>query len=133
MTDCPQPCASYANHNHKACIAQDPTVASHPFAEISNFCVEAIPLVQAPDEQDKHNDSYALALKHRSVTLKAWSPQPSEGEAFSSAHKCPALSESGPRPVADGQVLEGQGKGLFLGPPAQRWAADAALKESLNR
>lgn len=92
----------------------------------------AIPLVQAPDELDS-NDSYALALKHRSVTLKAWSPQPSEEEASSSAHTCPAPSDSGPRPVADGQVLEGQGKGLFLGPPAQRWAADATLKESLNR
>ena len=95
--------------------------------------VKVIPLVQAPDELDWRNDSYALALKHRSVTLKAWSPQPSEGEALGSAHKCPALSDSGPRPVSDGQVLEGQGKGLFLGPPAQRWAADAALKESLNR
>ena len=90
-------------------------------------------LVQAPDELEKRSDSYALALRNRCVTLKAWSPQRSHGDASGHAHSCPALSDSCPRPNSDGQVLEGQGRGLFLGPPAQRWAADSALKESMNR
>ena len=89
--------------------------------------------VQAPDELERRSDSYALALTNRSVTLKAWSPQPSEEDAVGHAHSCPAVSDSGLRPIPDGQVLEGQGRGLFLGPPAQRWAADSALKESMNR
>lgn len=53
-------------------------------------------------------DSYMLALSRPEATLKAWHPTP-----------CPPL-------------LEGQGLGTFLGPPAQRWAAAVALKDSTN-
>lgn len=49
-----------------------------------------------------------LALSRPEATLKAWHPQP-----------CLPL-------------LEGQGLGAFLGPPAQRWAAAVALKDSAN-
>lgn len=89
--------------------------------------------MQAPHDLERCSDSYALALRNRSVTLKAWSPQPSEGDTSGRGYSCPVLSDLGLRPIPDGQVLEGQGRGLFLGPPAQRWAADSALKDSMNR
>lgn len=62
----------------------------------------------APDELARLNDSYALALQNRSVTLKSWSPQPSEPQAARHSRGCPALPEADPKPVPAGQVLEGQ-------------------------
>ena len=53
-------------------------------------------------------DSYMLALSRPEATLKAW-------------HPIPCLP-----------LLEGQGLGTFLGPPAQRWAAAVALKDGTN-
>lgn len=140
-----------------------PWVVSHHTQPCNLLCPwsRAEGIVQAPDELARQNDSYALALQNRSVSLKSWSPQPSDAQASGHGSSCPALPEADPRPVPDrpimgaqggrqspdeqlseaqgrgqypeGQVLEGQGRGLFLGPPAQRWAADSALKESMNR
>ncbi len=94
--------------------------------------------MQSPDGSLARNDSYLLALTQPGVTLKAWSPSALEGQGTgpSTGHfqAAPDMheQESGVF-MADGQVLEGQGRGQFLGPPAQRWAAASALKNSLNR
>ncbi len=94
--------------------------------------------MQSPAGSLARNDSYLLALTQPGVTLKAWNPSTLEGQATGPStgrlSAAPDMhdQESGML-MADGQVLEGQGRGQFLGPPAQRWAAASALKDSLNR
>lgn len=72
------------------------------------------------------------------VTLKAWHPPTPEeqgtGHCMGQSQTGPGMHRQGsPSPVTDGQVLEGQGTGQFLGPPAQRWAAASTLKDSMNK
>jgi len=94
--------------------------------------------MQSPGGSLARNDSYLLALTQPGVTLKAWNPSTPDGQGTgpSAGHfqAAPDMhdQESGVF-MADGQVLEGQGRGQFLGPPAQRWAAASALKDSINR
>ena len=94
--------------------------------------------MQSPGGSLARNDSYLLALTQPGVILKAWNPSALEGQGTGpSAGQFQAApdihdQESGMF-MADGQVLEGQGRGQFLGPPAQRWAAASALKDSINR
>lgn len=94
--------------------------------------------MQSNDESLARNDSYLLALTQPGVTLKARIPSTLEaqGTGPSAGHfqAAPDMQEqeSGMF-MADGQVLEGQGRGQFLGPPAQRWAAASAQKDSINR
>ena len=89
--------------------------------------------VQTPDELERRNDSYNLALKQRGVTLKPWSSQHAGQQDSGHAQNSPDLPDPSLDVVSDGQVLEGQGRGQFLGPPAQRWAIGSALKDSINR
>lgn len=103
--------------------------------------------LQMVDASLDNNDSYMLALAQPGVTLKAWHPPPQAGQDTGPSLAAPDMQRNGigqslAAPelqgqgsglvMAEGQVLEGQGKGQFLGPPAQRWAA-AALKDSINR
>ncbi len=94
--------------------------------------------MQSPSESLARNDSYLLALTQPGVTLKPWNPSSLEGQGTGPStgrfQAAPDMcdQESGMF-MADGQVLEGQGRGQFLGPPAQRWAAASALKDNSNR
>ncbi|DBA92119.1 TPA: hypothetical protein ACH3X1_015845 [Trebouxia sp. C0004] len=94
--------------------------------------------VLSPGGSLARNDSYLLALTQPGATLKAWNPSALEargtGPSAGRFQGAPDMhdQESGLF-MADGQILEGQGKGQFLGPPAQRWAAASALKDSINR
>ena len=95
-------------------------------------------LLQVPDGFLSCSDSNALALIQSGVTLKAWHPPTPEeqgmGHSMGQSQTGPGMHQQGPPSfMADGQVLEGQGKGQFLGPPAQRWAAASTLKDSVNR
>ena len=58
----------------------------------------------------------------------------STGHCMGQSQTGPGMHRQGsPSLVTDGQVLEGQGTGQFLGPPAQRWAAASTLKDSMNK
>ena len=94
--------------------------------------------MQSPGESSACNDSYLLALTQPGVTLKAWNPSTLDGQDTgpSTGHFQAAPDMHDQESVvfmADGQVLEGQGRGQVLGPPAQRWAAASALKDDSNR
>lgn len=84
------------------------------------------------------SDRGALALIQPGVTPMTWHPPTPEvqgtGHSGGQSQTSPGMHRPGsPSLVAEGQVLEGQGTGQFLGPPAQRWAAASTLKDSMNK